>query len=106
MNVLLRIKKDNFLAIKSGIKKTEWRNNSKYNINLLFVKKEDGKNHGNDKIKTITFINGYSEDSDKLVIEVNRIRLVKFSKNITIPEDNFSALEGQFSIEISLGNIL
>jgi hypothetical protein len=107
MNVFLKIKKSNLDLIKTGIKKTEWREPSVYNKKLLFKKREsDGKNEGNVDIKTITFVNGYSKDAEKLIVEVKQIRLVRFSRNIEIPEDNFKALEGQFSIEISLGNIV
>lgn len=107
MNVSLKIKKANLQAIKSGKKKTEWREPSVYNKKLLFKPREsDGKNEGNNDIKTITFINGYSKDAEKLEVEVISIRLVRFSRNIEIPEDNFNALEGQFSIEIKLGRII
>lgn len=107
MNVNLKIKKANLEAIKAGTKKTEWREPSVYNKKLLFKPREsDGKNEGNADIKTITFVNGYSKDAEKLIVEVKQIRLVRFSRNIEIPEDNFKALEGQFSIEISLGSIV
>lgn len=107
MNVNLKIKKVNLEAIKAGTKKTEWREPSVFNKKLLFKKREsDGKLDGNLDIKTITFVNGYSKDAEKLKIEVKQIRLVRFSRNIEIPEDNFKALEGQFSIEITLGNIV
>ena len=107
MNVFLKIKKSNLDAIKAGTKRTEWREPSVYNKKLLFKKRElDGKLDGNSDIKTITFVNGYSKDAEKLIIEVKQIRLVKFSRNIEIPEDNFKAVEGQFAIEISLGSIV
>ena len=58
MNVNLKIKKANLEAIKSGIKKTEWREPSVYNKKLFFKPREsDGKNEGNADIKTITFVN-------------------------------------------------
>lgn len=107
MNVNLKIKKVNLEAIKAGTKKTEWREPSVFNKKLLFKKREsDGKLDGNLDIKTITFVNGYSKDAEKLKIEVKQIRLVRFSRNIEIPEDNFKAVEGQFAIEISLGSIV
>lgn len=107
MNVKLRVKKLNLALIKSGLKKTEWREPSIYNKKLLFKPREsDGKREGNADIKTITFINGYSKDAESLTVEVESIRLVRFSRNIEIPEDNFKALEGQFSIEIKLGRII
>jgi hypothetical protein len=106
MNVNLQIKRINLDLIKSGIKKTEWREPSLFNKKLLFREREDGKKIGNDEIKTISFINGYNKDREILIVEVKQIRLVKFTKNIEIPEDNFKALEGQFSIEINLGSIV
>lgn len=106
MRVILKINKKNLDLIKSGIKKTEWRDPSVYNKKLLFEFKEDGKRHGNENIKEIEFVNGYRKDADRLIVEVKRIRLVKFSRDIEIKEDNFKALEGQFSIEITLGDIV
>lgn len=106
MCLRLRIKKINLDLIKAGTKKTEWREPSLYNKNLLFKERADGKREGNSDIKEILFINGYDKNSEKLLVEVTRIRLVKFSRNVDIPEDNFKALEGQFAIEISLGNII
>jgi hypothetical protein len=107
MNVDLKIKKNNLILIKQGTKKTEWRDASEYNMKRLFKPREiDGKLEGNSDIKTITFINGYSKDAEKLKIEVIKITLVRFSKFTEIPEDNFKAEEGQFSIEIILGNIV
>lgn len=106
MVVELKIKKENLDLIKSGTKKTEWREPSVYNKRLLFKVKEDGKRHGNEDIKFIKFVNGYSKDAPTLNVEVNRIRLVKFTRDIEIKEDNFKAKEGSFAIEISLGNII
>lgn len=105
--VQLQIKKSNLDLIKSGQKKTEWRQFSVYNKKLLFKKRDDNNLYeGNADIKEIKFLNGYAADRATLSVEVKRIRLVKFSSNINIPEDNFTALEGQFAIEITLGNIL
>lgn len=107
MNVNLKIKKANLESIKAGIKKTEWREPSIYNKKLLFkVRESDGKREGNSDIKTVTFVAGYSKDSERLTVEVESIRLVRFSRNVEIPEDNFKALEGQFAIEIKLGRIV
>lgn len=104
MNVILQIKKKEFDMILSGEKKREWRAPSKYNKNKLFKKRdEDGILIGNDGIKSITFVNGYSTDAKSVTVECLRIRMQKFSKNIEIPEDNFKALEGQCAIEIVLG---
>lgn len=105
--VILRIKRANFEAIKNGTKKTEWRENSKYNKMLLFApRQEDGKLDGNPEIKEITFINGYKADAPRLTIAIKRIRLVRFVNDVEIKEDNFKALAGQFAIEINLGEIL
>lgn len=106
MKICLKIKKQNLELIKSGLKKTEWRENSVYNKRLLFKDRGDGKKDGNKDIKFIEFQNGYSKDCEKLIIEVENIRLVKFTRDIEIPEDNFIAKEGQFAIEIKLGNII
>lgn len=105
--IVLRIKRKEFDLIKSGVKKTEWREPSKYNKKLLFSPRpEDGKLDGNTEIKEITFINGYKKDSERLTVKIELIRLVKFSNDVEIPSDNFKALAGQFAIEIKLGEII
>lgn len=106
MVVNLQIKRQNLELIKAGTKKTEWRDLSKYNKDLLLKDRGDGKKDGNKDITHINFINGYSKNRETLTVEVTRIRVVKFTRNVEIPEDNFSAFEGQFSIEITLGNIV
>lgn len=107
MKVSLQIKRINLDLIKTGTKKTEWREPSLFNKNLLFKEREsDGKKEGNADIKYIEFINGYKKDREILLVECKQIRLVRFSRNIEIPEDNFNAIEGQFAIEITLGNIV
>jgi len=107
MKVSLQIKRINLDLIKAGLKKTEWREPSIFNKKLLFrERKSDGKKEGNTDITHIEFINGYKKDREILLVECKQIRLVKFSRNIEIPEDNFKALEGQFSIEITLGGIV
>lgn len=106
MKVQLQIKRENLELIKSGKKKTEWREPSEYNYKKLFKYKEDGKRHGNEDITEIEFISGYAKNRESLIVSVKRIRLVKFTRNIEIPDDNFKALEGQFSIEINLGDIV
>lgn len=100
MKVTLQIKKENLDLIKSGVKKSEWRSPSLFNKNKLFKFREDGKRIGNDEIKQIEFINGYSKDAERCVIGVKEIRMVRFSKDVEIKEDNFSAKEGQFAIQI------
>jgi len=103
---ILRIKKLEFDMILAGTKKTEWRSPSKYNKRLLFVpREEDGKLVGNDQIKEIKLINGYSKNAPELTVKVKFIRMVRFTKDIHILEDNFRASEGQFAIEIKLGKI-
>lgn len=107
MKVQLQIKRKDLDLIKEGTKRTEWRLPSKYNKQKLFVpREEDGKLIGNEAITEIEFINGYSKDRETFTIGVTRIRMVKFSRNVDIPEDNFHALEGQFAIEISLSEIV
>lgn len=106
MKIQLQINKSNLARIKTGEKKTEWRQPSKFNKRLLFAPRpEDGKLDGNKEITEIEFVNGYQKERETFTIGVTRIRMVKFSRNIDIPEDNFHALEGQFAIEISLAEI-
>lgn len=106
MTVNLQIKRAELDLILAGTKKTEWRSPSKYNKNLLMKDRGDGKKDGNPDITHILFINGYANDAKKVLVEVSRIRLVRFTQNTEIPEDNFSALEGQFAIEVTLGKIV
>ncbi len=106
MTVKLIIKKENLEKIKSGTKKTEWREPSVFNKLKLFKDRGDGKKDRNKNIKYIDFVNGYRKDAETIKIEVVYIRLVKFTQDIEIPEDNFRAKEGQFAIEIKLGNIV
>lgn len=106
--VTLKIKKKEFDLIKAGSKKTEWRQFSAFNKNLLFCvdkTRSDGKLNGNPSIKQIRFVNGYKSDSPSLVAEVLSIRLIRFTQDTAIIEDNFEALKGQFAIEIRLGTI-
>lgn len=102
MVVNLQIKRQNLDLILAGTKKTEWREFSMYNRKLLLKDRGDGKKDGNKEITHIKFINGYAKDRPEHIVPVKRIRVVKFTRNVEIPEDNFSALEGQFAIEISL----
>jgi intein/homing endonuclease len=102
--IILRINKKNFDLIASGLKKSEWRQYSKYNINLLFKDRGDGKKDGNNEIKQIKFINGYSAESPEIIKDIELIRLCKFSKDVDIPNDNFKALKDQFAIEIKFAN--
>ena len=101
----LVISKDNFMLIKNGKKKREWRNMSKYNRRLLLTKRADGKYEGNNSIKQIRFVLGYKKPAEEMVVECISVRVVKFINDIKIPEDNFRALSGQFAIEISLGEV-
>lgn len=103
--ITLRIKKTEFDLIKIGSKKTDWRAPSIYNKKLLLSKNENGLFCENRDIKEIQFINGYSLNSPSLIAEILLIRPVKFTKDIVIAEDNFTAHEGECSIEIKLGNI-
>lgn len=108
--VLLQINKLEFDLIKSGIKKTDWRNPSLFNKKKLFKIVESGENKGkfigNEEIKQVTFVNGYNKDAQRLTVEVKDIKMYKFSRDVEIKEDNFKALEGQWSIAISLGNLI
>jgi hypothetical protein len=106
MTVILRIKRKEFEAIKNGTKKTEWRRPSLYNKRILLSKNSEGKFCENKELKEVTFINGYSADSQKITIEVELIRPVKFSSNIEIKEDLFIAMAGECSIQIKLGKII
>lgn len=104
--IILRIKKKDFDLIKSGTKKSEWRFDSEYNRKLLLKDRGDGMRDGNTEIKEIKIINGYSKDSPTLVIEVLSIRAVCFTKDISIPDDNFTAQKGMRAIEIKIGKII
>jgi hypothetical protein len=110
-NVTLQIKQKEFDLIKAGTKKTDWRAPSQYNKKLLFVPDKDpaqkGKLNGNEALKTITFIVGMRPNKPTMIVEIaERIRMIKFSHDEDIPQDNFHALAGQFAIEIKLGKIL
>lgn len=105
--VNLKIKKKNLEAIKNGSKKNEWRELSAYNKKLLLSpREEDGKLVGNKAIDKIRLVNGFRKDSEYIIVEVKSINVYKFTKNVEIIEDNFKALEGQFAIQIALGNIV
>lgn len=106
MKVSLQIKRKNLDLIKSGVKKTEWREPSVYNKRKLFCDNGTGKLDGNPAITSIELINGYSSNREIIEVEVTRIRLVKFTRDVNIPEDNFRALKDQFAIEINLGSII
>lgn len=107
MNTInLKIKSKDFDLIKSGVKKNEWRNLSAYNRKKLLVKNADGKQEGRNDIKTVIFENGYTSDCRKIEVEVTSIKVFKFGRDVEIPEDNFKALEGQFAIQLALGNIV
>jgi len=106
MTVNLKIKSKDFDLIASGAKKNEWRNLSKYNRNKLLVKNSVGKQDGNSKIKYVIFENGYSKDCRKMKVEVLSIRVFRFGRDVEIPNENFKALEGQFAIQLALGDIV
>lgn len=107
MQVTLQIKKKELDLIKTGVKKNEWRQLSEYNKKLLLKPREsDGKKEGNSDIKSIKFINGYSKEAETLEVEVTGIKVFRFSKDEIIEEDNFRASEGQFAIQVALGNII
>lgn len=107
MNTInLKIKSKDFDLIKSGVKKNEWRNLSAYNRKKLLVKNAEGKQEGNQEIKYVIFENGYSADCRKIKIEVKSVKVFRFGRDIEIPEENFRASEGQFAIQLALGNIV
>lgn len=106
MNVLLQIKRKEFEMIQAGTKKTEWRSPSVFNKDKLFRDNGTGKLDGNTDIKSIIFVNGRNKDASKLEVEVKRIRMVKFSRDVIIKEDNFEALKDMWAIEITLGSIV
>lgn len=106
MTVTLQIKRKEFDLIKAGTKKTEWRSPSSFNKKRLFCDNGAGKLDGNTDIKSIIFVNSMRKDAQRLEIEVKRIRMVKFSRDVKIPEDNFEALKDMWAIEISLGSII
>lgn len=104
MKVSLQIKRNELEAIKKGIKKTEWRQVSTYNKNLLLCQSEEhnGKLIGNNNIKEIEFQSGYGKNILKHTVRCIYIRPVKFNNDIFIKEDNFKALKGQVAIEIKI----
>jgi hypothetical protein len=104
--IILRIKKKELDAIKTGIKKNEWRNPSLFNKKILLKKNKEGLFCENTEKNVIKLINGYKKDSESILIETNLIRPVRFSKNIEIAEDNFKAKEGDCSIQIVIDKIL
>lgn len=106
MNVILQIKRKELDLIKAGTKKREWRAPSNYNKKKLFCDNGTGKLDGNPNIKSIIFINGMSKDAPRFQVEVKKIRMVLFERDVKIPEDNFEALKGMYMIEISLGIII
>jgi aminopeptidase-like protein len=107
MRIQLQIKRKELDLIKAGTKKREWRAPSKYNIDKMYIKREsDGVLIANPEINEVEFINGYRNDREKIIVQVLRIRMQQFSKNVDFPEDNFKALEGQKAIEIVLGEII
>lgn len=106
MTVNLKIKSKDYDLIASGVKKNEWRNMSAYNRKKLLYINSDGKQEGRNDIKFVVFENGYSKDCRKIKLEVLSIRVYRFSRDVEIPEENFKALEGQFAIQLALGNIV
>lgn len=102
----LQINKENFDLIKNGTKKTEYRHYSVFNKHRLCKKREDGKYIGDDEIKKIQLINGYSKDAPRIILQCLGVRLVRFVSNFESKEDNFIAKEGDCSIEIKLGEII
>jgi hypothetical protein len=104
--IILRIKKKEFDLIKSGEKKSEWRFDSEYNRRLLLKDRGDGMRDGNLEINEIKLINGYTKDSPSLIVKVISIRAVFFTKDISIPQDNFTAKKGMRAIEIKIGEII
>ena len=94
------ILKKNLDLIKSGTKKREWRKFSDYTKKLLFKKDDahDGKYIGNEDIKEIEFV--VRKTGETLTKGVESIRLLKFNRDVRLPDENFTALNGQFAIEI------
>ena len=39
-------------------------------------------------------------------VEVLSIRVFRFGRDVEIPNENFKALEGQFAIQLALGDIV
>ena len=106
MTITLKIKGKDFDLIASGVKKNEWRNMSAYNRKKLLYINSDGKQDGRNDIKFVVFENGYSKDCRKIKVEVLSVRVYRFGRDVEIPEENFKALEGQFAIQLALGNIV
>lgn len=103
--VTLKIKRKDFLRIKSGKKTDEFRKMSKYNKSLLLCPDPsfDGKLNGNPEIKQIQFENGYFTDAPKILADVEYIRPVKFVNDID--NEDITAKAGMVAIHIKLSNI-
>lgn len=105
--VCLQIQKKEFDLIVWGRKKTDWRTPNEFNYSRLFIRRpEDNKRIGDSSITHLEFVNGMSKNARRVIAEVVSIRLVRFSADIEIPDDNFRASEGQFAIEIKLGKLV
>lgn len=102
MKVRLYILQQNLDIIKSGKKKREWRKFSEYNKKLLFIKDGSNENkwYGNPNINEIEFV--VRKTKEAYTVKIGTIRLIKFSKDTIYKDENFSALSGQFAIEIVL----
>lgn len=98
--VKLFILQENLDLIKQGVKKREWRKFSDYYKKLLFKRDlaQENKWNGNPEIKEIEFV--VRKTKETLTMGVKSIRLIKFSKDVRIEEEKFTALSGQFAIEI------
>ena len=103
--ITLNLRKKEFDLIKSGRKKTDYRDPSRFNKKKLLKIDENGLFTANYDIKEICFRNGYKRDSESMVVEVVSIIPVKFTQAYTNEEDNFSAVAGCCQIEIKLGQI-
>jgi len=104
--ITLQIKRKYFDAIAKGTKKIEWRAPSKYNKRLLLKKNEEGLYCKNEIDKEIQLINGRSNNSPRMIIQVSRIEPLKFIRDIDEPENFFKAPIGATSIGIFIEKVL
>lgn len=105
----LKVTKKDFLLLKEGTKKFDFRPPSKFNKQLL-LRKEQLPGGGfqwttNHDIKEILFVNGNSPNSPSLVAEISEISAVTFSRDIKIPEGNYMGYEGTWAIRIDIAAV-
>jgi hypothetical protein len=106
MKIQLQITKENFDLIASGTKTIDYRAASTFNKKKLLRKAKNGKWGKHFDIKEIEFINGFSPDAPRLIIECIQICPIFFINDFVNEENNITAPKGGSAIEILLGKII